>query len=179
MKGYIFTEFLEMVEDRYGFVLMDRIILNANLESDGVYTSVGSYPQKELIELMKQLSIEIKEDIKTIMMYTGERIYNTSLNTFNKKLLLLEMNFPFIERLKNYLTNECRSIFNNDEILNVKFTSEENSLIAHFEFKEVETSLLMEGIIKGCISVMGESVNINVKNSFLMDQASTHIIVQK
>ena len=43
MKGIVFTEFLEMVEEKYGLEMVDDIIENANLQSHGAYTSVGTY----------------------------------------------------------------------------------------------------------------------------------------
>ncbi len=43
MKGIVFTGFLELVEDKYGLEMVDEIITNSNLESKGIYTSVGTY----------------------------------------------------------------------------------------------------------------------------------------
>lgn len=43
MKGVVFTEFIEMVEGRFGLAMVDRIIEAAQLPSSGVYTAVGTY----------------------------------------------------------------------------------------------------------------------------------------
>jgi len=43
MKGIIFTEFLEMVEDRFSPEIADRIIEAADLPSGGAYTAIGTY----------------------------------------------------------------------------------------------------------------------------------------
>ena len=45
MKGIIFTEFIEMVEDKFGFEVADNIITNSNLPSGGAYTAVGYKPE--------------------------------------------------------------------------------------------------------------------------------------
>ncbi|MBT8311465.1 MAG: hypothetical protein HKP23_01335, partial [Flavobacteriaceae bacterium] len=39
MKGIVFTEFLEMVEDKFGLEVVDTIIEKAELPSEGVYTA--------------------------------------------------------------------------------------------------------------------------------------------
>ena len=41
MKGIVFTEFLEMVEERYSAEVMDQILLGAKLPSGGAYTARG------------------------------------------------------------------------------------------------------------------------------------------
>jgi hypothetical protein len=57
MKGIIFTEFLEMVERDYGFEALNGIIDKSKLESNGIYSGVGTYDFKELGQLVKQLSL--------------------------------------------------------------------------------------------------------------------------
>ena len=42
MKGIIFTEFLDLVEEKFGLEMVDKIIEQSNLDSGGIYTSVGT-----------------------------------------------------------------------------------------------------------------------------------------
>ncbi len=55
MKGIVFTEFLEMVEDKFGLETVDSIIENSNLPSEGIYTSVGTYDFNEMVSLITSL----------------------------------------------------------------------------------------------------------------------------
>ena len=48
MKGIVFTEFLDLVEERFGLEMVDAIISQSKLESKGVYTSIGTYSFSEL-----------------------------------------------------------------------------------------------------------------------------------
>jgi Haem-NO-binding len=52
MKGVVFTEFIEMVEDRFSPEMADRIIERAKLPSGGAYTTVGTYDHGEMIQLV-------------------------------------------------------------------------------------------------------------------------------
>ncbi len=52
MKGMVFTEFLEMVEDRFSPEIADRIITASDLRSGGAYTAVGTYEHSEMIQLV-------------------------------------------------------------------------------------------------------------------------------
>lgn len=58
MKGVVFREFIAMVKSAYSVEVADRIISASNLSSDGAYTSVGTYPHQEMVELVKHLSAE-------------------------------------------------------------------------------------------------------------------------
>lgn len=73
MKGLVFNEFLEMVEEKFGFDVSNKIISNSNLETKGAYSSLGYYDYKELIsmviELHKITNIEIPLLVKTFGIY--------------------------------------------------------------------------------------------------------------
>ena len=56
MKGIVFTEFLEMVEQKFGLEVLDQIIIESNLASGGIYTSVGTYDFIEMQSLIVKLS---------------------------------------------------------------------------------------------------------------------------
>ena len=55
MKGIVFTEFLELLEQRYSFELVDDILSDARLPSGGAYTAVGTYPHSEMVALISAL----------------------------------------------------------------------------------------------------------------------------
>lgn len=75
MKGIIFTEFLEMVETKFGLETVDTIIENSNLPSEGIYTSVGTYDFNEMVSLITRLSEQVK-------LPAGDLIYAFGLYLF-------------------------------------------------------------------------------------------------
>jgi len=83
MKGIVFTEFLEMVEEKYGLEMVDDIIENANLESNGAYTSVGTYAFSEMLQLLQNLSLKTKISTDDLLFLYGTHFFN-----------LLENNYP-------------------------------------------------------------------------------------
>lgn len=75
MKGIVFTEFLEMVESRFGLETADTIIENADLPSEGIYTSVGTYDFNEMVSLISNLS-------EAVQVPAGDLIYAFGLYLF-------------------------------------------------------------------------------------------------
>ena len=80
MKGIVFTEFLEMVESTFGLETVDYIIENSNLESEGIYTSVGTYDFIEMVNLITKLSEKVKIPVNTLVYEYGKYFFNVSNN---------------------------------------------------------------------------------------------------
>ncbi len=56
MKGIVFSEFIELVEEKFGLETVDTILDNSELSNGGAYTAVGTYPHQEMFILVKALS---------------------------------------------------------------------------------------------------------------------------
>jgi hypothetical protein len=80
MKGIVFTEFLDLVETKFGLEMVDKIIYQSKLESEGVYTAIGTYSFSEMLQLLTNLS------------------QNTGISTDNLLLVYAEHFFSIIER---------------------------------------------------------------------------------
>ena len=56
MKGIVFSELMQMVEEKFSFDIADQMIENCNLASGGSYTRVGNYDHVEVLQLVTELS---------------------------------------------------------------------------------------------------------------------------
>lgn len=56
MLGIIFTNLVEMIETTISYEMADEILEEANLSSDGIFTSVGHYPLEDVVEIVTLLS---------------------------------------------------------------------------------------------------------------------------
>jgi len=77
MKGFIFTEFLEMVEDQFGLEITDSIIENSELPSEGIYTSVGTYDFNEMVSLLTNLSSEVEMSPNDLLYAFGLYLFDS------------------------------------------------------------------------------------------------------
>ena len=75
MKGIVFTEFLELVEHKFGLEMVDRIIMQSNLDSKGVYTAIGTYEFSEMLELLKNLNQNTGIQIDDLLRIYGEHFF--------------------------------------------------------------------------------------------------------
>jgi Haem-NO-binding len=56
MKGHIFTELVRFMEETISPAFADQVIREADIPSDGAYTSVGNYPSEEALTLVGKAS---------------------------------------------------------------------------------------------------------------------------
>lgn len=77
MKGIVFTEFLEMVEERFGLETADTILQVSELPSGGIYTSVGTYGFNEMVSLLTNLSIETKIPAQDLLYAFGLYLFDS------------------------------------------------------------------------------------------------------
>ena len=77
MKGIVFTEFLEMVESKFGLEIVDQIIEQSNLPSEGVYTSVGTYEFNEMVSLITQLSSKVNVSVDDLLYTFGIYLFDS------------------------------------------------------------------------------------------------------
>ena len=77
MKGIVFTEFLEMVESKFGLEIVDEIIEKSELPSEGVYTSVGTYEFNEMVSLITQLSSKVNISVDNLLYTFGIYLFDS------------------------------------------------------------------------------------------------------
>ncbi len=96
MKGIVFTEFLEMVESSFGLEVVDNIIENSELPSEGIYTSVGTYDFNEMVHLITNLSSEVSVPMNDLIYTFGLYLFTSLgkahpevIQSYNSPLALL------------------------------------------------------------------------------------------
>jgi len=71
MKGVVFTEFFEFVEETYSPEFLQETIADSQIASGGVYTSVGTYPVCEMGALVGSLSKRTGHDSSQLLKLFG------------------------------------------------------------------------------------------------------------
>ena len=116
MKGIVFTEFLDLVEEKFGLEMVDAIISQSKLESKGVYTSIGTYSFSELLQLLQNLQTKTGISIDNLLLIYGEHFF--SVIETNYKDLLSSYNDPIemLASINNHIHVEVRKIYNDAEL---------------------------------------------------------------
>lgn len=111
MKGMIFTEFLEMVEEQFSLDMVDTIINDANVPSGGTYTAVGIYPHSEMVQLVVSLGAKCAIPVPALLNAFGERLFARIAVRYADLLTKATSSFAFLEQLESYVHTEVRKLY--------------------------------------------------------------------
>ncbi|MEM6802695.1 MAG: heme NO-binding domain-containing protein [Bacteroidota bacterium] len=160
MKGMVFTEFLEMVEDQFGFETADKIIENSDLASGGVYTSVGTYHHSEMVQLVSNLSKESEINIEDLLQAFGKHLFSQFASGYGRFFEDVTDSFKFLSGIENYIHVEVKKLYPDAELPTFEIeTKSDNELIMLYK-SERGFADFAQGLILGCITHFKEDVQI-------------------
>ncbi|OIQ20336.1 heme NO-binding domain-containing protein [Lacinutrix sp. MedPE-SW] len=116
MKGIVFTEFLELVEDKFGLEMVDNIISSSNLESNGIYTAVGTYSFSEMLQLLEHLSKNTGISIDNLLLVYAEHFFSVIENSYPGLLATYKDPIEMISSIENHIHVEVRKIYPDAEL---------------------------------------------------------------
>jgi hypothetical protein len=164
MKGVVFAEFLEMVEQIYSAEMVDDIIESASLVSGGAYTAVGTYPHKEMIDLVGALSERTQIQVSDLMQSFGHHLMGRFGKLYPEFFEEVSDTFAFLETLENHIHREVLKLYPEAELPRIDYTRPtDDTLILHYRSTRPFADLA-EGLLRGCIDYWQESVRVSREN---------------
>ena len=116
MKGIVFTEFIEMVEDRFTPAVADRIIGRAQLANGGAYTAVGTYEHAELVRLVQELARETGLGAGALVRGFGEHLAGRFAEHFPQFFAACPTLFDFLASVDGTIHVEVRKLYPDAEL---------------------------------------------------------------
>ncbi|WP_299338993.1 heme NO-binding domain-containing protein [uncultured Psychroserpens sp.] len=134
MKGIVFTEFLELVEDKFGLEMVDHIISNSDLDSEGVYTSVGTYKFSEMLQLLQHLSAKTEISIDNLLLVYAEHFFSVLEDSYPGLLATYTDPIEMLSSIENHIHVEVRKIYPDAELPTFEVIEKtENSLVMDYK----------------------------------------------
>ncbi|MFA0413848.1 heme NO-binding domain-containing protein [Vibrio renipiscarius] len=167
MKGIIFTEFMDLVEAKFGLDVLDSILVEA--EDEGVYTSVGSYDHRSLVKLIVLLSQKTGISPEDLQQVFGQSVFLNLYAALPNKASLGECknSFQFVRLVEDYIHIEVKKLYAEANPPKFEFISESESEMV-FDYKSARCmSHVCLGLVQGCADHFGETLEIK------MDEQST------
>ena len=135
MKGVVFTEFLEMVEETCSADLVDDIIEDSGVESGGAYTAVATYDHAELVALVLALSKRTKTPVPDLVRTFGRHLLGRFAVLF-PDFFHVGSAFEFLQSIETHIHVEVKKLYPDAEL-------------PHFECRQIGSKQL-ETIYTSC-----------------------------
>jgi hypothetical protein len=150
MKGIIFTEFLEMVESKFGLAIVDSIIENSDLPSEGIYTSVGTYDFNEMISLITNLSSTVEIEINTLI-YTFGLFLFTSLGKAHPEVIKSYSNpIGLLYSIEDHIHVHVKKLYPDAELPTFKILEKTDTSLSMVYVSSRGLYRLAHGLIEKC-----------------------------
>ncbi len=176
MKGVVFTEFVEMLEETFSPELVDELFGAISLPSKGVYTSVGTYDHNELVSLVVELSRRTDTAVPSLIHAFGKHLGKQFVAKYPAFFDAVEDAFGFFEQIDGYVHVEVRKLYPDAEL--PRFHTRrvgEHGLEVVYE-SERPFADLAHGLIENTIEHYGESIEIERRPT---DNGEVFVLWQK
>ncbi len=173
MKGIVFAEFNEMVEEKFGMDMVDDLIDATDPASGGAYTAVGTYDHQELVNMVLELSrrsnIPASELVKTF----GRHLAGVFSTKFESFFTECPDTLSFLKRIDDHIHVEVRKLYPDAELPRFSF-DDSNPEEFHLTYESLRNFAdLAHGLIEGCAEHYGESYAIERED--LSDAEKTRV----
>jgi len=158
MKGIVFTELCEMVEEKFGIALLNEVIESSTLESKGIYSAVGTYDSKELNELVGKVSEKTGIPIQDLIHTYGRHFFDV-LYTNYPQFFEVSDSFEFLKSIDSYIHVEVKKLYPEAELPRFSHIEKEKYLELIYE-SERGLFKFARGLIEKTIEHFGEVISI-------------------
>jgi hypothetical protein len=164
MKGIIFTEFLEMVEKRFGIKTVDTIVSQPNIEFDS-YTSVGSYPHGQMVHLVVNLSKHTGIAVEELLKVYGRYLFGRLAAQYPEMIIGITNPLDFLEKIESHIHVEVKKLYPESRppaLLPQRISAQQIKLTykSHRSMADVA-----EGLIFGCGDYYQASLSLERKET--------------
>ena len=175
MKGMVFTELFELVEEKFGYDLLDDVIDESNLTNDGAYTAVGNYEFDELLRFVVNLSKRTNVAIPDLLELYGEYLFPKLIKflpQFDTDTNIID----FIASVETHIHVEVKKLYPDAELPTFEIISKDDKSISFYYVSKRGLHDLAKGMLKGASAHFNSPVDIDVKSD---DKGVLISIVQK
>jgi hypothetical protein len=151
MKGLIFRELLNMVEDQFGYEMVDKIISDSNLPNDGAYSTVGTYPHSELMTLVSNLSKHSNIKVPQLLEAYGEHAFGIFATNYQAWFEGHTNAYSFLNSVENTIHVEVLKLYPEAELPSITVTEMNDSQMTFVYKSSRKMADFALGLVKGCL----------------------------
>ncbi len=159
MKGFVFTEFIEMVENEFGYEIADKIINEDELSSKGVYTSIGTYSHSEMFTLVANLSKELKVPVPQLLHVYGKYLFGVFNKNYSHFFENIHDSFGFLSLIDEYIHIEVKKLYPEAELPKFDILEKDGKMTMLYQSTRKMSDLAM-GLIEGCLEHYEEKATV-------------------
>ena len=178
MKGLVFTEFIEMMENDFGFEVADRVIENSDTASKGVFTGVGTYPSRDMVALLTQLSTETQKPVNDLLFHFGKHLFNSFSRLYAHLIADAKDTFGLLDNIEDFIHVEVKKLYPDAQLptIDTRMVGPDTMELIYRSRRKM--AYLAHGLMMGCAACFGETMEIQMEN-LVPDASEVRFTIKK
>ena len=161
MRGLVFTEFIALVEEKFGLRMADELLSQPGLTDGGAYTSVGNYSHHEMLTLVLGLAERTGLPVPDLCKVFGEWLFPKLATNFDFAVKPYTNAFDFLRSLDGVIHVEVRKLYPDAQLPHVPVTRvDDRELVMEYR-SERPFADVAEGLLRGCMAWFGERASLH------------------
>ena len=165
MKGVVFTVFVDMIENQYGFDLVDDLIEEAQLPSKGSYTTVGTYDYQELVTLVTLLSQKTQVPAPELVRTFGHHLAGAFTQKFSGFFEACDNTLDFLQQVDDHIHVEVNKLYPDAELPTFRYQRIDDTTLDLFYESSRHLADLAFGLIEATGQHYGNRLSIDRQDS--------------
>ena len=162
MKGVVFTEFLEMVEQKFGMDMVNNLLEQNELSSGGVYSAVGTYHHSEMVTLVVDLSKRSGVELPDLLKAFGGYLFNTFKSGYPEMFASATNGFEFLQSVDQEIHVEVLKLYPDASVPDFTTLERDGKRLKLLYRSERNIPALAAGLIRGAANMYDEDVDIEI-----------------
>ena len=176
MKGIIFTELIEMVEEGHGLKIADQLLSHPDLSSQGVFIATGTYPVTDLEILLAELENILGANRDALLNLFSGHLFKAFGKRYPELLGNYESSFALLEKIESHIHVEVRKLYPDAELpeFEVVERTDKNLIMIYRSTRNMEA--LAHGLMQAAGQHFEEELDITQEK---LPNGATRFLVTK
>lgn len=149
-----------MVEKEFGYAMVDQLIESTDLESNGIYTNVGTYDYREMHKLVHSLHQKTEISIPELMQAFGRHMHKIFTSGYGLFYTSCRDAFEFLESIENHIHVEVRKLYPDAELPSFQTRRIDNHTLEMIYSSKRQMGEFAKGLIKNAIEYYDQDASI-------------------
>ncbi|MBJ7536180.1 heme NO-binding domain-containing protein [Marinomonas transparens] len=172
MKGAVFTNFQEMIEDEFGMECWEALLEKCDLPSGGIYTSASTYDDQEILSLVGALSEYSNTPVPSLVEAFGRYLYDGLANSLPPSMMTYPDLWSLLEAVDSVIHVEVNKLYPDALTPKIIVTEKHDNGVTLYYQSPRKMCLLAIGLVHKAAESFGTPVTI--QHTCCMNEGADH-----
>ena len=166
MKGFIFTNFIDFVETSLGLEMVDEMITNCNLPSEGIYSSFSNYDFDELVSLLTYVSKKTNVSPEILLEKFGIFVFPYLIGKHSYIIENYDNAIDLIGGIENHIHIEVKKLYNDADLPTFRVVEKTEKKLSIIYNSSKGLTYFAIGLIKETLNHFKVNGSVTIDKSF-------------